>query len=419
MAKIQYENKVALIENADIPDINKVKANDMNEIKQVVNENDDKFLTNGLNVSNELDEDYRVNLLKTKNLCDEIFELGNINDSGVESASTNTFRSVNYYNVKGGSTLICSYTATTGTKLNWVACYDENKTFITRLTDIQQTAFTLADNVAYIRIGFYKTSNIARNDFSDVMLVYGDTPETYEPFIPNQILVDNEKYTDTLNVGNVVDSRSRVNILYSKNLFDKNAVSSLDAYISGVGTITNDNANKTIYIPIKANTTYTISKVASQRFRVATYTSTPANGSTSSNVQTDNTGTKLTITSGANDNYLAVWLYNSGVDTLTYQQIIDSLTIQEESSIITPSIYVDGEEIYSKIKITNYTYSGTTNELSNLTTNVSATNKIPVFADIGTTGEYSLFIKNNYIGIKVVNNPNTNVTATIYCIEIG
>lgn len=37
MAKITYEDKVALNENADIANINKVTAGDMNEIKQVVN----------------------------------------------------------------------------------------------------------------------------------------------------------------------------------------------------------------------------------------------------------------------------------------------------------------------------------------------------------------------------------------------
>lgn len=37
MAKITYLDKVALNENPDISDINKVKANDMNEIKNVVN----------------------------------------------------------------------------------------------------------------------------------------------------------------------------------------------------------------------------------------------------------------------------------------------------------------------------------------------------------------------------------------------
>ena len=41
MAKIQFEDKVALNENANIPDVNKCKADDLNEIKTVVNGNDD------------------------------------------------------------------------------------------------------------------------------------------------------------------------------------------------------------------------------------------------------------------------------------------------------------------------------------------------------------------------------------------
>ena len=50
MAKITYENKVALNVNSDIADINKVNASDLNEIKNVVNENDD----NTTNISNEI-----------------------------------------------------------------------------------------------------------------------------------------------------------------------------------------------------------------------------------------------------------------------------------------------------------------------------------------------------------------------------
>lgn len=44
MAKITFTNKVPLNENPDIADINKCKANDLNEIKQVVNENENKIL---------------------------------------------------------------------------------------------------------------------------------------------------------------------------------------------------------------------------------------------------------------------------------------------------------------------------------------------------------------------------------------
>lgn len=38
MAKIEFENKQALNENANIPDINKVKDSDLNEIKNVINQ---------------------------------------------------------------------------------------------------------------------------------------------------------------------------------------------------------------------------------------------------------------------------------------------------------------------------------------------------------------------------------------------
>ncbi len=41
MAKITYENKEYLNENADIPAMRKVSDNDMNEIKNIVNGNDD------------------------------------------------------------------------------------------------------------------------------------------------------------------------------------------------------------------------------------------------------------------------------------------------------------------------------------------------------------------------------------------
>ena len=41
MSKITYTNKVALNVNPDVADVNKCNATDMNEIKQVVNENDD------------------------------------------------------------------------------------------------------------------------------------------------------------------------------------------------------------------------------------------------------------------------------------------------------------------------------------------------------------------------------------------
>ena len=54
MAKITYENKVALNVNSDIADVNKCNASDLNEIKNVVNTNDDNMgLLSNLNTTNK------------------------------------------------------------------------------------------------------------------------------------------------------------------------------------------------------------------------------------------------------------------------------------------------------------------------------------------------------------------------------
>lgn len=52
MNKITYADKVAINENAEIPDINKVTDSDMNEIKTVVNNNDDELTTINTNLTN-------------------------------------------------------------------------------------------------------------------------------------------------------------------------------------------------------------------------------------------------------------------------------------------------------------------------------------------------------------------------------
>ena len=76
MAKITYENKVALNVNSDIADINKVNASDLNEIKNVVNTNDD----NTTNNSNAIGNLSSLNTTSKNNLVSAINEVnGKIN----------------------------------------------------------------------------------------------------------------------------------------------------------------------------------------------------------------------------------------------------------------------------------------------------------------------------------------------------
>ena len=51
MAKITYDNKIQLNENANIPNNQKCRAVDMNEIKNIVNGNDDVFIQYQSNIA--------------------------------------------------------------------------------------------------------------------------------------------------------------------------------------------------------------------------------------------------------------------------------------------------------------------------------------------------------------------------------
>lgn len=87
MSKITYANKQALNENTSIADINKVKASDLNEIKAVVNQNDDNTTTNTTEISTINNKIGDLNNLETTdktsivNAINEVVESGS-NDNG-------------------------------------------------------------------------------------------------------------------------------------------------------------------------------------------------------------------------------------------------------------------------------------------------------------------------------------------------
>lgn len=120
--------------------------------------------------------------------------------------------------------------------------------------------------------------------------------------------------------------------LKSKNLFDKNNANTLVGYVSSA-KISGSSQTKTVYIPCKPNTTYTISKILSSRFAVGTTINTPVVNETVVDYSTNNTSTSITITTSSNTNYLCVFYYHSTYDTtITEQQILDSIQIEENST---------------------------------------------------------------------------------------
>ena len=358
MAKITYEDKVALIENADIPDINKITDDDMNEIKSVVNEN-------AINISNEVDEDYRVNLSKTKNLFNKnigILSGFYYNDTtGVKTATAtaNNYIQETYIKVKPSTDYTLS--ATTGSQFLRIVEYDESLNFI-RTTNsgsgVNTETITTTSNTRYVRI-----SANGENVLDTLQLEEGSSATTYEAFVPNQIVVDNEKYTDTLNVGSVIDSRNRVNVLKSNNLFDytssvkRNSNATPSLITNGI-KITPSQANGWSLWIIKDVSNYVGKKFTMKSTfsggKIA-FALVDSNGYNITNlVDTTSSDTDLTCTipTLSNATYLAIQLFGSTTGTSAVDYTNIEVEEGEQTTGYLPykyaSINVDEETIYQR-----------------------------------------------------------------------
>ena len=112
-----------------------------------------------------------------------------------------------------------------------------------------------------------------------------------------------------------------------KNLFDKNGTGVIDAYIA-IEKIANLAVGKSVYIKCKPNTTYTISKTAGQRFVVAYTKVVPAHDVDIYGRTSNDTGSSLTFTTGADAEYLVAFIYNSNYDTGTADDMVASVQIE-------------------------------------------------------------------------------------------
>lgn len=144
------------------------------------------------------------------------------------------------------------------------------------------------------------------------------------------------------------------------NLFDKDNPNIIDNCVTGSSlTLESVTGCKTLYVPCEPNTTYTISKVASTRFIVVTTNTTPAIGVSTSARIIDLTGTTITITTGSNAKYICVFYYYFDTDTLSEQQILNSIMINKGSQALPYCNYFTPIEL-CKIDCYEANYSRTT-----------------------------------------------------------
>ena len=121
-----------------------------------------------------------------------------------------------------------------------------------------------------------------------------------------------------------------VEVIDGVNRFDKDNENVVGGMFNESGFVEGQiTSNKTCYIKIKPNQTYTIKKILSSKFAIATATDIPKNNVIPTTFIRKDTNTSISVTSGANDKYLWVWYWNKDNDTAILQEILDSLMIYE------------------------------------------------------------------------------------------
>lgn len=119
------------------------------------------------------------------------------------------------------------------------------------------------------------------------------------------------------------------------NLFDKNNPNILNGAIdTGNGNINSSTNGKTLYVKIPSTTNdITVSRIAGKRFAVGTTDTIPSIGTTCLNYIGNNESDSITIPVLTTSKYLVVFYYNSTADTLTEQEILNSIKIYEGREI--------------------------------------------------------------------------------------
>ena len=166
----------------------------------------------------------------------------------------------------------------------------------------------------------------------------------------------------TIELCKIGDYQDRIYRTSGKNLFNKDTT-----YVKNISIQTNTNAisssnnAKTSYIECQPNTKYTISKAqVSARFIIATSKVVPASGINLLQTLTASSSTSATITTDAEAKYLLVYYYLATSDTLTEEQIRNTIQIEYGDTATTYEPYGYGDW-YKHKAISKYVFDGTEN----------------------------------------------------------
>lgn len=89
---------------------------------------------------------------------------------------------------------------------------------------------------------------------------------------------------------------------------------------------------KSLILTVNKNQEYTVRKKSGKRFALATFSAKPLEGNIANKyISDENEGenlTELSITTGENDNYLVIFYYDGSIDTITENEMYESIIVQ-------------------------------------------------------------------------------------------
>ena len=113
-------------------------------------------------------------------------------------------------------------------------------------------------------------------------------------------------------------------IVSGKNLWDGTGI--INGYIND--KVYSGDTFRTCYIKCLPNTTYTVSKMLSSRFSVGYTYELPDNEVTVRGTLSNDGATQLTVTTDSNARYLVIYCYHMTNDTVTFDEVLNSLQIE-------------------------------------------------------------------------------------------
>jgi len=264
-------------------------------------------------------QSYEVNLGKN------LFNKANVGDadknvrlnaSGGYYSETGYFIS-NLIKIKPNTTYTINYTPTAMTR---VCFYSSNTTSSFISKNDSDTTFTTPSNAKYLMFCNQLTN------IDNIQLEKGTISSEYAP------------YFTPIELCKIGDYQDKIAKNTGKNLFDKNNVSVLNAYFTASTTSITENANnRLIYIKCKPNTTYVIRRIKGNIFLCGYTETTPAIGVSVYGIPTSTTdiGNDFyqKVTTGNNAKYIVSRITNVNSDTVTLQQIYDTLQIEENNTV--------------------------------------------------------------------------------------